>query len=86
MSSTSPRSTSATGKTPVTWRSGTGSIHTVCQMPLTGVYQIPSGLSFCLPRGCGPSSDGSQTRTTSSLAPGFKCAVTSNEKGSEPPL
>lgn len=25
--------------------------HTVCQMPLTGVYQMPSGLLTCLPRG-----------------------------------
>ena len=29
----------------------TGSIHTVCQIPLTGVYQIPSGLLTCFPRG-----------------------------------
>ena len=30
----------------------TGSIHTVCQMPLTGVYQMPCGLVICLPRAC----------------------------------
>ena len=30
---------------------GTGSIHTVCQMPVTAVYQMPFGLSTCLPRG-----------------------------------
>jgi hypothetical protein len=30
---------------------GTGSSHTVCQSPVTGVYQIPSGVETCLPRG-----------------------------------
>jgi len=29
----------------------TGSIHKVCQIPDTGVYQIPSGLEVCFPRG-----------------------------------
>ena len=29
----------------------TGSIHTVCQIPLTGVYQIPSGCFTCFPLG-----------------------------------
>ena len=42
--------------------SGTGSIQTVCQMPVTGVYQMPPGLRTCLPRGCAPASVGSQTR------------------------
>src|ERR1039458_4149663 len=33
--------------------SGTGSSHTVCQMPDTAVYQMLFGFSTCLPRGCG---------------------------------
>ena len=33
------------------WLFATGSIHTVCQMPLTGVYQMPLGFSTCFPRG-----------------------------------
>lgn len=32
-----------------TLASGTGSIQTVCQMPLVGVYQMPLGLADCLP-------------------------------------
>ena len=48
---------------------GTGSSHTVCQMPVTGVYQMPPGLLTCLPRGWLPASVGSQTRTTSSFLP-----------------
>src|ERR1017187_1930671 len=38
--------------------SGTGSSHTVCQMPDTAVYQMLFGFSTCLPRGCGPLSLG----------------------------
>ena len=33
----------------VTWVAGTCSNQTVCQMPVTGVYQIPPGLPTCLP-------------------------------------
>ena len=33
----------------VRWVAGTCSNHTVCQMPVTGVYQIPPGLPTCLP-------------------------------------
>ena len=36
---------------PEMWLFATGSIHMVCQIPLTGVYQMPLGLSACLPRG-----------------------------------
>src|SRR6266542_6901000 len=48
---------------------GTGSSHTVCQIPLTAVYQMLFDCSTCLPRGCGPLSVGSQTLTTSSWSP-----------------
>src|SRR6266850_3670833 len=47
---------------------GTGSSHTVCQIPLVGVYQMLRGLLTCLPRGCGPASLGSQIATTISWA------------------
>ena len=66
-------------------RSGTGSSHTVCQMPLTGVYQICPGLLTCLPRACLPLSVGSHTRTTTSLSPFFSACVMSNAKGVNPP-
>src|ERR1035438_6661529 len=49
--------------------SGTGSSHTVCQMPDTAVYQMLFGFSTCLPRGCGPVSLGSHTATTISSSP-----------------
>ena len=52
-------------RSPAMYRCGTGSSQTVCQIPLTGVYQIPPGADVCLPRGCSPRSVGSQTRTFS---------------------
>jgi hypothetical protein len=61
--------------------SGTGSIHTVWQMPLTEVYQMPEGSRVCLPRGCVPESVGSVTETTSSWSPAPSSGVTSKEKG-----
>jgi hypothetical protein len=58
--------------------SGTGSIHTVCQMPVTDVYQMPLGRLTCFPRGCVPMSVGSQTATTRSCVPeGRNALVTS---------
>ncbi|CAM5253512.1 hypothetical protein SALBM135S_07307 [Streptomyces alboniger] len=33
------------------WSAATGSIHTVCQMPEDGVYQMPLGSRRCLPIG-----------------------------------
>ena len=33
----------------VTWTAGTVSSQTVCQMPETGVYQMPPGFDTCLP-------------------------------------
>ena len=33
------------------WTGATGSSHTVCQMPVVGVYQMPRGLRTCFPRG-----------------------------------
>src|SRR5262245_30559261 len=54
--STSPLSTSGEKRTFFTYSVpgpgfGTGSIQTVCQMPVTGVYQMPPGRLTCLPRG-----------------------------------
>ena len=54
---------------PEMWLFATGSIHTVCQMPLTGVYQMPLGFSTCFPRGWYPLSVPSNTRTTSFCSP-----------------
>ncbi len=51
------------------WSLATGSIQTVCQMPDTAVYQMPLGLSRCLPMAWAPSSVGSYTPTTSSCGP-----------------
>ena len=65
----------------------TGSSQTVCQMPVTGVYQIPSGLFTCLPLGWYPSSVGSQTFTTNLLFPlPDNAAVISKENGVKPPV
>ena len=41
------------------YAAGTGSSQTVCQMPVTAVYQMLFGSSTCLPRGCVPRSVGS---------------------------
>src|SRR5690606_18032892 len=68
------------------WVSGTPSNHTVCQMPVTGVYQMPWGRTTCLPFGWGPSLVGSHTPTTiSCCAPFAKYGVMSKENGSYPP-
>jgi hypothetical protein len=63
---------------------GTGSSQTVCQMPVTGVYQMPPGFWICLPRGWLPASVGSQTATTISCGPPsfVSTLVMSKEKGS----
>src|SRR5688572_15061195 len=76
-----PRSLIATDKTPRSMSgviltdsmevSETGSNQGVCQIPVTGVYQIPPGFRTCFPRGCGPASVGSQTATTNSWPPDF---------------
>ena len=60
---------------------GTASSHTVCQIPVTGVYQMTSGLFTCLPRGWQPASVGSQTRTRSVLTPFCSAGVTSKSNG-----
>ena len=64
---------------------GTGSSHTVCQMPDTGVYQMPFGSRICLPRGCSPADDGSHADSTSSFAPSRRKSVRSKENAVEPP-
>ena len=64
----------------------TGSSQTVCQIPVTGVYQIPSGRLTCFPLGWYPSSVGSHTLTTSLLLPLVNAEVISNEKGVKPPV
>src|SRR5690606_28322230 len=46
---------------PSTYAAFTASSYTVCQIPVTGVYQMPCGFTICLPLGCGPLSVGSQT-------------------------
>ena len=69
-------------------RSGTGSTHTVCQMPVTAVYQMLRGLRTCLPRACSPSSVGSHTESTISCcfrpgaAPSHAASVMSSVNGS----
>ena len=62
-------------------RAGTRSSHTVCQMPLCAVYQMPPRSSFCFPRSCTPSSLGSNTHRASSFSPARSASVTSNENG-----
>jgi hypothetical protein len=64
--------------------SATGSSHTVCQMPVVGVYQIPCGLRICFPRGCQLASIGSETETTISCSSEsfFSASVTSKVNGS----
>ena len=68
-------------RSPAMYRCGTGSSQTVCQIPLTGVYQIPSGARTSACRAAAsPRSVGSQTRTFNVFSP-FLCrqaAVTSN--------
>ena len=54
---------------PRMWFSGTLSHQTVCQMPLMGLYQMPPGLRFCLPRVLYPLSVSSVTRTTRLFSP-----------------
>src|SRR5262249_44462520 len=64
----------------------TFSNHTVCQMPVTAVYQMPDGSRTCLPRGCNPLSVGSHTATTISCPePGLSAEVMSNQNVSYPP-
>ena len=79
-------SISAIGRTFVMCAFGTASSQTVCQIPVTGVYQIPCGLLSCLPMPWTPSFVGSQTLTTSSCLPSALTArVRSTVKGQYPP-
>ena len=55
-------------------------------MPLTEEYQMPFGLSDCLPRGWKPFSVGSQTRMRSVLPPLRRAGVISKLKGVKPPV
>src|SRR5437660_11705986 len=85
--STSPLSTSGVQRTDLTPQDGSPSVHTVCQMPVTGVYQMLLGLVSCLPTGWLPFSVGSHTQTISSCSPSFFRALeTSTVNGSNPPL
>lgn len=76
----SPR-TSGVSFSESAWSAATGSIHTVCQIPDDGVYQMPLGSRRCLPiGGFSPSvaSVGSWTPTMSSwVRPGFSASVMS---------
>ena len=66
--------------------SGTASSHTVCQMPVVGVYQMPCGFCICLPIGWVPLSVGSHAATTNCCGPvGVNAAVMSKLNGSYPP-
>ena len=61
---------------------GTGSIQTVCQIPLTEVYQMPDGFCVCFPRACVQLSVGSVTATTTSCSlPGERWSVISKLNG-----
>jgi len=64
----------------------TGSNHTVCQIPETGVYQIAWGFFTCFPLGIYDSFVGSQTFTTSFWLPDVKKGVISNLNGTYPPV
>src|SRR5690606_20761915 len=79
-------STSGTVLRPVICLGATGSSHTVCHIPVTGVYQIPSGLLTCFPLGWGPSLLGSQTFTTSFWEAPLRKGVISKENGAYPPV
>ena len=46
-----PALTSGVSLRESTWSDATGSIHTVCQIPEVGVYQMPLGSRRCLPTG-----------------------------------
>src|SRR5690606_7873778 len=80
------RSISAVCRVDSIWVLGTLSSHTVCQIPETGVYQIPCGSLICFPRGCGPSLVGSHTLNAISwLLPRLRKLEILNEKGLKPP-
>ena len=68
------------------WTEGTGSIHTLCQIPVTGVYQIPLGTVTCLPQGWKSVSVASVTFTRSNCSfPLFKYGAISKPKWVYPP-
>ncbi len=79
-------STSGTTFSDATCVAGTGSSHTVCQMPVQAVYQMPrTPLPVrCLPIGCS-SLVASYTFTSRSLSPACRAGVTSNSNGVYPP-
>ena len=62
------------------YRSGTSSAHTVCQMPLCGVYQMPPRFVFCLPRARGTVSVSSRTATVRVFSPSRSSFVMSRVK------
>jgi len=82
-----PLSMSLTARTPVMWFSrGTGSSHTVCQMPVTAEYMMPPGRRVCFPRGCQPASVGSQTRTSNVCVLGAPAAPPPVTEFASPPV
>src|SRR5690606_12920155 len=84
---TSPSSTSGVRRNFSIRTSFTGSIQTVCQIPVVRVYQMPSDCSFqnCFPLGMVSSVDGSSTFTTISSFSQFKNSVILQEKDVWPP-
>ena len=65
------------------WAVGTGSAHTVCQMPLTAVYQMPPGLTDLFPARIEGSIGGVPDGDHDFLrAGGMRASVTSKVKGS----
>src|SRR5690606_36417572 len=80
-----PRSISGSGRMESIYVFETGSSQTDCQMPVTGVYQMPFGSNTCFPRAWVPVSLGAQTATTSFCSPCVRCLVTSKVNGLLPP-
>src|SRR6476660_1292060 len=83
---TEPLSTSGTIFNSLIYAALTGSIQTVCHIPLVGVYQIPCGFRICFPRGCVDPSVGSHALTRISFGPvNLTASVISNVNASYPP-
>ena len=67
------------------YASGTYSIHTVCHMPLWGVYHMPPRFVRCLPRVYSFVSVASFTRTVRIFSPSEIKSVMSTSKAAYPP-
>ena len=65
---------------------GRYSSHTLCHIPLCGVYHIPPCFVACFPLLIGAVSLGSTTHTVSSLSPSLRKDCISQVKGVYPPI